>query len=800
MNRRRGRIPLMMIILLFCVLWISCGTGENDFTLERAGQIVGYAENTFIVHSPETGSLTITISSGTSVYRRIVTDVEEGISRIEWDGLGFNREKFYPMCYHIDAYLSGVSGREYHTGFDSAIERWVQAMTLALTSSDKLYLDSPNEWFLECKVVMNGTLVTEMIPAGKDHPAYTFRTAVQPSRINRLTFSAIAGKTTIDPGQYTMRIYEMSNPSFSREFPVTAEAEKPAPAQIGITGKIMPKEGDSDDEIWQLMMQPAVVVDIASTNHQTVYAQPDAASPALGTLHGQTQSLCVIEIRNGWALVEAWNHEEGEKITGWVPAARLKVEYPRTEYGLLINKKEQTLTVFQNGKRIETILVCTGRMEKNELFQETAAGSFLTGEHRVDYSMNGQRFDYVIQYDGGNLIHQIPYAFGEGKKDFTEGRALLGGKGSHACIRVQAEPGSESGINAYWIWTHIPYHTRIIITDDPEERHAMKSILEGNVPESNPSESYIVEDEEDSVIMTFGGDAVLGGREGYFHRRDSLIAYLAENGSGYPLSGMIGYFGSDDLTSINLECVLKSDSEGENLEKTWRFRGLPEYAEILKEGSVELVNLANNHTYDYGKEGYLSTVSAVGEYAEWCGKDHPVAIDVKGHRFGFGGCRETEYKHDPEIIARDIQALKDMGCECIIYQCHWGREYSPHFNAVQQSMAHACVRAGADLVIGHHPHVIQGIDYIQGVPVIYSLGNLCFGGTIPLSDFDGILVRAEISFGDSRPKVAIRIIPIMTSSRAEEKINDFHPVPAAGADASRILRRVQDDSGVQLPR
>ena len=177
-------------------------------------------------------------------------------------------------------------------------------------------------------------------------------------------------------------------------------------------------------------------------------------------------------------------------------------------------------------------------------------------------------------------------------------------------------------------------------------------------------------------------------------------------------------------------------------------------------------------------------------------------MDIKGHKFGFGGCRETTYRNDPDVISRDIRQLKDMGCEFIVYQCHWGTEYDPHFNSLQQTMAHTCVYEGADLVIGHHPHVVQGIDYIGNVPVIYSLGNLCFGGTIDLDErgYEAILLRAEITFGDDKPNVSLRIIPILTSSSFTEKINDFRPVPAEGIDAVRILYNVQHDSGVRVPK
>ena len=71
----------------------------------------------------------------------------------------------------------------------------------------------------------------------------------------------------------------------------------------------------------------------------------------------------------------------------------------------------------------------------------------------------------MIQYDGGNMIHQIPYWWKDGLKDFSAGAEALGTKASHGCIRVQAEPSGLAGINAYWLWTHIPFGSRVIILE-----------------------------------------------------------------------------------------------------------------------------------------------------------------------------------------------------------------------------------------------------------------------------------------------------------------------------------------------
>ena len=812
MSKRQRGIRFLAAAVCALLLTLGCAAAETEsgaFTVERIGQIYCYRDNTLAVEAPEGGEVTIEIRNASFVFRTLRERVEKGRTKIIWDGCGYNEERLTPSNYIIHAELRGDSGQVWEYEFKSEVMYSEQALLFALPSSDTVYLSDPKEWFVESKTISRGALIFEFRTEDGETPVYSFKRGMKNGRINKTTFDVVAGKKKVAPGQYLVRVYEENTPAYFREFTLNVAEKKPKAEAVTVTGPVMPEPGDSDERIWELMMQPAVVVDIKKTNHQNVFEEPNEKSRRLGQLHGQTQTLCVKEIRDDWALIEAWNHEEGAPVTGWVPLKKLKVVYPSTEYGLLLDKQKQTLTVFYHGERLDTVLVCTGRMLTDQLYQETSAGSFLTGEHQVDYSTNGKKYDFVIQYDGGNLIHQIPYAFGGGKKDFTDGQLLLGTKASHACIRIQAAPGPEAGVNAYWIWTHIPYHTRLIILDDPEEREGRKAILRENTVRDSAGAAegvFFTGEAEadplaDRVVLTFGGDAVLGGREEYYRRKGSLIDLLSENGYEYPFSGMREIFASDDLTCVNLECVLKEDGKGEDRSKQWRFRGLPEYAAILPAGSVELVNIANNHTIDYGEAGYESTIRALEGVAEWCGTGRPTAVEVKGHLIGFGGCRETTYKSDPDVIHRDIQALKEMGCELIVYQCHWGKEYSTHHNVLQEAMARTCVREGANLVIGHHPHVVQGVDYIDGVPVVYSLGNLSFGGTIQLSSaaYDALVVQAIADFGGEKPEIRVRLIPVLVSTRAAERVNDFRPVPAEGEDTERILRKIQIDTGFRIP-
>ena len=135
----------------------------------------------------------------------------------------------------------------------------------------------------------------------------------------------------------------------------------------------------------------------------------------------------------------------------------------------------------------------------------------------------------------------------------------------------------------------------------------------------------------------------------------------------------------------------------------------------------------------------------------------------------------------------------------IIYPCHWGTEYRPNHNALQEQIAAAATAAGADIVIGGHPHVVQGIGSVGATPVIYSMGNLMFGGTIDLTTFDAMLVQLRLRFREGEyVGVTVELIPILTSGQATEDVNDYSPVIAQGADRERILQKVQDDTPFPL--
>ena len=788
---------LFIIVLLF-----SACAEDVLFSVRNEGRIISHTDNRFIVEAPEAGTFTFKVSDSYHVYRVITQEVDAGTNSFIWDGCSYNLERINPGKYTVDCSLSAVSGKEYGYDFRIQLVTNAQYLQFALPSGDTVYLDDDQEWFLEAKTILDGKIRIDLFENEKKTPVCSVWMTSHKGRVEHYTFRKIIGKNVLNPGQYHVNVYEESIPESVISFLLQVKEGACPVEPVVLTGNIMPDSDASVDELWSEMMKPGVVLDIDYLERQQVYEDADSSSRVLGTVHGQTQCLSVLQIAGEWAKIGAWNHEDASYIEGWVPYSLLKNVAPSGEYGLLVSKKDQTLTVYHHGKPIETLLISTGRMEKDKLFRETSAGCFLTGLHRVDFSTLGSRYDFVIQYDGGNLLHQIPYYSG-GQKDFTLGKANLGSKASHACVRIQDEPGKNTGMNAYWIWTHIPYHTKLIILDDREEREKEKAMLSGEVPFYTDSATIHTENrmglvaDDNSIILTFCGEITPGDREEYQYRKGSFRDTIEENGISYPLSNMKALFESDDLTCIGMGCALKENGKGTDRTVRNPVRGLPEYAGMFADSSVELVSLSGCHILDYQEEGFQSTVRALEGKAGWISAQNTTVLTIRGVRFGFATCTEEEYLADPHMIEKDIASLKEEGCTYIISLCHWGEENSSRHNTLQEALARTCARAGADLVIGYHPGKVQGIDYVQGVPVVYSMGRLINGGAVNVHSSDALTIQAV--FTKNRKNVPdLWLVPVVSCPGNGR--NNYQPVLADGEDALRVLNAVQEDSPYLIPQ
>ena len=290
------------------------------------------------------------------------------------------------------------------------------------------------------------------------------------------------------------------------------------------------------------------------------------------------------------------------------------------------------------------------------------------------------------------------------------------------------------------------------------------------------------------ITLSFVGDITLGNYAGQGYEGSFDQEYEKQGKDcRYFLKNVKSVFDKDDLTIANLEGPLTTSQD--YAEKTFAFKGKPEYVDILTEGSVEAVTLANNHSRDHFEQGMEDTKEVLDQKdIKHFGYDESCIVDVKGIKIGFLG-----YSFPYEFTAEMKKAITDLKTksDLVIIYYHWGIERDAAPMDSQRRIAKESIDAGADLIIGSHPHVLQGIETYKGKKIVYSLGNFCFGGNKNPSDKDTMIYQHTFSFeNDQLVKEDNQIIPCMISSTASR--NNYQPTPVEGEDASRVLKKVNE--------
>jgi len=246
------------------------------------------------------------------------------------------------------------------------------------------------------------------------------------------------------------------------------EETTPPKPEVQPTGMIIPRRGMSEEEIWKIMMKPSVVIDANGTGRNfNLCSAPKLGSRSAGTLHCALQGLEVLDTEGAWAYVQAWRHEDGKQVEGYYLLSKLTVYSPNPHYGVLVDKRDQTMTLYQDGHAVGTIPISTGLVTPGNTYRETPAGAYLTDVHNgASFAQEGYRYEYPLVYDGRYFIHGVGYVRSGRVRDYSGNQKLLGQKSSHGCIRVSVMLQEGAKFNMYWLWSHLPYHTRVLILDD----------------------------------------------------------------------------------------------------------------------------------------------------------------------------------------------------------------------------------------------------------------------------------------------------------------------------------------------
>jgi poly-gamma-glutamate synthesis protein (capsule biosynthesis protein) len=267
--------------------------------------------------------------------------------------------------------------------------------------------------------------------------------------------------------------------------------------------------------------------------------------------------------------------------------------------------------------------------------------------------------------------------------------------------------------------------------------------------------------EQDSVKIILGGDVMLG--------RSVMATSLKKNDPVYPFRQIGGVLGLADFIFVNLENPIVAKCPTTNAGMV--FCADPRMLEGLKYAGIDMVNLANNHTLNYGTEGLAQTKRHLAEVnIDYTGVGDLVIKKVKDIRFGFLGFDKSE-QINPKLTITESGLISnsDYKVDVLIVSVHWGTEYKDMASAGVRVLAHEIVALGADVIVGHHPHWVQNVEKINGVPVYYSLGNLVFDQMWSEKTKEGMLI--ELTF-DGTELIGERFIDTYIENLGQPRVVD----------------------------
>jgi len=285
--------------------------------------------------------------------------------------------------------------------------------------------------------------------------------------------------------------------------------------------------------------------------------------------------------------------------------------------------------------------------------------------------------------------------------------------------------------------------------------------------------------EKRTLTIVFFGDAM-------FDR--SVRSLMNQNGFDYPFAHVTDFVRSHDLAVLNLEGVYTRHESVSVKDLTrLQFTFDPQGIDALKKAGFSAVSQANNHSFDFGREGLVESkvsLSARGidPFGDYFNETDPLLIEKKGQKIALIGFNEFGGRNHDRIDSGIIKAKND-GYIAIVF-AHWGEEYERFPNDFQKETARHFIDMGADVVIGAHPHVIEPIEEYKGKPIFYSLGNFIFDQYFSKDTQEGIALTLEVN----KREIDFFVTPF--------KIERTVPMFMEQAEETEILEALAMDSEV----
>lgn len=382
----------------------------------------------------------------------------------------------------------------------------------------------------------------------------------------------------------------------------------------------------------------------------------------------------------------------------------------------------------------------------------------------------------------------------------ARGRGRAGGQDAHSGARHRCEPSFSPRFSLVALLAIIASIMLVgfIFSGNACSSDDMSSAGGGAAEGQSASELDVADsqapEEARTVKVTFAGDCTLGTDESFDYSTSFNATFESKGDPSWFLANVEPIFADDDLTIVNMEGTLTEATARQD--KTFAFKGDADYAKVFSTSSVEAASVANNHSYDYGQQSYDDTLVALeAEGVQPFGYSTIAYKDVNGVKVAMIGTNAlADYDGTDQGMIDHIGEARQAGAELVLVYVHWGveRDYVPRDN--ERSIAHAAIDAGADLVVGGHPHVIQGWEVYQGRYIVYSLGNFCFGGNSNPSDKDCMVFQQTFTLNGDEVERNDDVEFIACSISSASSYNNYQPTPAEGSEKERIDAKIQEST------
>lgn len=303
--------------------------------------------------------------------------------------------------------------------------------------------------------------------------------------------------------------------------------------------------------------------------------------------------------------------------------------------------------------------------------------------------------------------------------------------------------------------------------------------------------------EKNTFTLTFVGDCTFGTSPGTYKANPGFIKTIGTN-YAYPWVNVAAFFQEDDFSLINLEGPLTDGGTPENGKTS--YRGPTEYIAMLTDNKIEAVTLANDHIRDYGEEGYASTINALTNAGVHYAERNASTLITTDSGLVIGLYAANQHDVEEEAMVAAIADLKAKGAELVIVAPHWGTPGSHGVVDTQKKLAHAAIDAGANIVVGTHPHVLQPIEEYEGGIIYYSLGRFVFGGSSISKEWDTAIIQQEVIRNEdgSISQGEMKVFPASMGSRGG--IFNYQPtlyLPDENPKHRESYDRVMEDLGLE---